>query len=208
MMKKLVIAILFAGVLSLFVAIMPTFAAPVPDHTNFGQQLNASQCNDGGAPVINVTFSVTNDADSGTLGNAWAYDAYNKRVQVWRQADGTYCAVVKYQGKFVTLAGPSPNAAVTGGQVGTGVKGTFEGGYIATFDGMLQSGLQTRGNLGSFNYACDTHFNCPGLFDWVDTYFSGVTTFNQPYWAWNYHAGNNGSWVNASTGNQGDITGN
>jgi hypothetical protein len=205
-MKRLLVAGLTGAMLLSFLA-LPAVAAP-SNHTNFGANLNASQCNSNGSPVLNITFKVTKDADSGTLGNVWAFDNYNKKVQVWPQSDGTFCAVVKYEGKFVTLAGPSPQAATTGGTVGAGVTGTFEGGYIASFDGTLNSGLKTKGNIGTFNFDCDTSYNCPGLFDWVSVYFSGNSYFNQPYWAWNYHGSKNGSWVNASTGNSGDITGN
>lgn len=195
---------LTSSVFALFaVLVAPAFAAPA--HTNYGQNLNASVCNTKGNPVVNVVYKVVNDADSGVAGNAWANDNYTKKVQVWDQKDGTFCAVVKYQGQFVTYAGPSPENT---GTVSAGVKGTFEGGYQAVFDGTLKTGVQTKGNLGTFDYQCDTSFNCPGAFSWVSAYFSGNTTFSQPYWAWNYHAGNNGSWVNASTGNSGDVTGN
>ncbi|TAL69034.1 MAG: hypothetical protein EPN88_06870 [Bacteroidetes bacterium] len=187
---------------------IPAFAAPSV-HTNFGQQVNAAQCNTTGAPILNVTFKVINDADSGTTRPVWAFDSFNRRLQVWEQTDGTFCAIAKYQGQFVTIAGDSPGAAYDiGGTVGDGVKGTVEGGYTANFDGTFTPTLPTKGNLGTYNYACDTLGNCPGAFDWISAYFTGNTTFNQPYWAWNYHAGNNGSWVNASTGNSGDITGN
>ena len=195
--------VLGGGVLSL--ALLGTANAASSVHTNFGQQLNASQCDTSGKPIVNVTFKVTNDADSGVAGNVWANDNYNKKVQVWQQTDASFCSIVKYEGQFVTYAGPSPQNT---GTVGAGVNGTFEGGYQATFDGTFAPSLKTNGNIGSYDYACNGTFTCPGAFDWVGAYFTGNTYFNQPYWAWNYHAGNNGSWVNASTGNSGDITGN
>ena len=195
-MKKILSMVTSVAVLAMAA---PAMAAPAVT-TNFGQQLNASQCNTGGSPIVNVTFKVINDLDSGTAGNNWATDNYNKSVKVWQQSDGTFCAVVKYQGQFTTIAGPSPQNATTGGTVGAGVKGAFEGGYLANFNGTFDPTLKTNGNLGTKDYSS-------GIFDWVSAYFSGNTSFDQPYWAWNYHAGNNGSWVNASTGNQGDITG-
>lgn len=185
-----------AGALMLGLSAVPAFAAPAV-HTNFGQQLNASQCNTSGKPVVNVTYKVINDLDSGLAGN-WATDNYNKSIKVWQQSNGTNCAIVKYQGQFVTFAGPSPENT---GTVGAGVTGTFEGGYQANFDGTFTPTLKTNGNLPLVDYSVEG-------FDWVSAYFTGNTTFDQPYWAWNYHAGNNGSWVNASTGNLGDITGN
>ena len=131
-----------------------------------------------------------------------AVDNYTKKVQVWAQADGTFYAIVKYQGQFVTKAGASPQAAPTGGTVVAGIKGTFEGGYQASFRRNICSDVadqwQSRNNM----------ITATTPFDWVGAYFTGNTAFDQPYWAWNYHAGKNGSWVNASTGNLGDITGN
>lgn len=185
-----------ASALMLGAAIVPAFASPSV-HTNFGQQLNASQCNTSGKPVVNVNYKVTNDTDSGLFGN-WATDNYSKSVKVWSQTDGTFCAIVKYQGQFVTTGPLSPQNGVS---LSAGVKGTLEGGYQANFDGTFTPTLKTNGNLPSVDYSV-------GGFDWVGAYFTGNTTFDQPYWAWNYHAGNNGSWVNASTGNSGDITGN
>lgn len=193
-----------AGVLAILAYAGSVFATPSV-HTNFGQQLNAAQCNTNGKPVLNINFKVVKDADSGVAGNVWAFDNYNKNVKAWDQGDGTFCAIVKYEGQFVTNSGASPQNT---GTLGAGVKGTFEGGYQANFDGTFNPTMKTTGNIGSYNYNCDTNYNCPGIFDWVSTYFSGNSTFSQPYWAWNYHAGNNGSWVNASTGNMGDITGN
>ncbi len=172
-------------------------------HTNFGKTLNASTCNTSGAPIVNVSLKVINDSDSGFGGNAWANDDYVKTIQVWPQADGTNCAIVKYEGQFVTYDGLSPSGNST---VAAGVRGAFEGGYQATFDGTLTPTLPTHGNLGTYDYACDGTFTC-NTFDWVSAYFTGNTFFNQPYWAWDYHAGHNGSWVNASTGSSGDITG-
>lgn len=192
--KILVGAAASAAMLSSFAG--AAFAAPSV-HTNFGQQLNASQCDTSGKPVVNVTYKVTNDVDSGLFGN-WATDNYNKKIQVWDQGSGAFCAIVKYQGQFVTTG---PNSPEEGVPLASGIQGAFEGGYQANFDGTFTPTLKTNGTLPSVNYSV-------GGFDWVGAYFTDNTTFDQPYWAWNYHAGNNGSWVNASTGNLGDITGN
>jgi hypothetical protein len=49
----------------------------------------------------------------------------------------------------------------------------------------------------------------PAYVDWTTQFFTGgVSGFNQVWWGWVYHAGNNGNWVNALSGNFGDITGN
>lgn len=183
---------------ALMFGIVVSFAKASPQSQNF----NLSQCNSKGKMVVNVTFKITNDADSGVAGNAWANDNYNKHIKVWSNNDGGYCAEVKYEGQFVTYKGFSPQNT---GKVGSGIKGTFNGGYTANIEGRFDPLLKTNGNLGPFNWACDESFNCSGYFDWVSAYFPGYTYFSQPYWSWTYHGGKNGIWVNASTGNSGDI---
>jgi hypothetical protein len=43
---------------------------------------------------------------------------------------------------------------------------------------------------------------------WPSLFFDNVAGFDiGDWWGWIYHAGNNGSWANAATGNTGDITG-
>ena len=39
------------------------------------------------------------------------------------------------------------------------------------------------------------------------SYFGSTGSRDQPAWGWTYHTAKNGDWVNASTGNSGDITG-
>jgi len=170
----------------------------------------ASVCKTTGAPLVNVHFKVINDDDSGVAGNAWASDSFIKTIQVWSTSNhplgpNTYCATVGFVGKFVTRAGVSPAGSNT---VSAGIKGTFSGGYLATFTGTFAPTLKTKGNLGIYDYNCNGAFNCPGSFDWVSAYFPGYTNFAQPYWAWKYIAcHHHGMWINASTGNSGDITG-
>lgn len=179
-------------------------AAPA-DHLNFGKQINASQCNAGGKMVINVVQRIINDADSGFASPVWAYDDLTRQIQVWQTGANTFCATVKYQGSWTTIAGPSPMGL---GTIDAGIAGTFEGGYTSTaFTGTLKAAplASTRGNIGTFDYACDNAGNCPGAFFWGDLYFDGVAGFDLAWWGWVYHGGNNGSWVNASTGSSGDI---
>lgn len=202
----------FSSALSLFaLAVLPfvcgsAVAAP-SEHLNWGSQINRSECPNG-ALIINVTEKITNDFDSGTGGNNWPLDDFVRHIKVIETSPGVFCATVSYQGDFTTLAGKSPGNT---GTVGAGVVGTFEGGYIAIrFTGIpLSSPLaNTNGSIGSFNYGCDTDPSCPGYVDWTTQYFSSTSGFNLDWWGWIYHAGNNGSWVNSSGGNSGDITGN
>lgn len=195
-------------VLSVFLAVPPVFAGP-SEHLNWGQQLGSgpSAC-PSGPLVINVVQKVVNDDDSGVAGNAWAFDDFVRQIKVVDTGGGTFCATVSYQGSFTTIPGTSPGGSST---VGDGVVGTFEGGYVSTlFSATLKPApsARVRGSIGTFDYACDTTFDCPGFVDWTTLYFDAVSAFDLAWWGWVYHAGNNGSWVNAISGNSGDITGN
>jgi|SRR5579883_289487 len=182
-------------------------AAP-PEHLNFGKQLAASQCTPGtGKLVINVVQQVTNDADSGFTTPVWAFDDLTRQIQVWQTGATTFCGSLKYQGSWTTIAGPSPSGA---GTIAAGITGTFEGGYTVAITGTLKANpsAKTKGNIGSVDYACDNTGNCPGAAFWADLYFDTSDagfSFSQPFWGWIYHGGNNGTWVNASTGSSGDI---
>jgi hypothetical protein len=185
---------------------LPAFAGP----HRFGQQLSAAQCDPGPTSkmVLNVVFQVTGDADSG-VGGYWAYDSYTKHVQVWDQFDGTYCARVTYNGSFVTVPGTSPAGS---GSVAGGVTGTMGGGYTATIDGatFTPTTKRTKGSIGTKDFGCiiSTGGVASGCnyYSWFADYFTGGTVV-QNFWGWTYNAGDNGTWVNASTGNSGDITG-
>ncbi len=195
-------------VLCVLLSAASVVAAP-GEHLNWGAQLHtgASAC-PSGPLVINVVEKVLNDDDSGVAGNAWALDDFVRQIQVVDTGGGTFCATVSYQGSFTTFAGISPGGT---GVVGAGVVGTFEGGYASTlFSATLKStpGARVRGSIGTFDYRCDAAFNCPGFVDWTTLYFDNVSGFGLAWWGWTYHAGNNGSWVNAISGNSGDITGN
>jgi hypothetical protein len=175
-----------------------------------GNPVNAGQCS--GDLIINVTQKIRNDADSG-FGGYWANDNYTRSIKVWQTAPNTFCAVTTYNGQFTTYAGISPEGT---GKVGAGVTGTFNGGYTSTvFTGTLLSPplKSTHGNIGTFDYACvlsvnNTVSTCPGYVDWTTFYFSSPPGFALATWGWQYTTCNNGSWINASTGSTGDITGN
>ena len=104
-------------------------------------------------------------------------DSYNRQIQVWQAADGTFCATVDYQGQFVTNAGLSPSGA---GLVTAGIRGNFNGGYLTThFTGTLNPSpaYATRGNLGTFDY----NFGAT-VWSWTDTYFTTTAGFDLAWW--------------------------
>ena len=186
----------------------PSFADPDykgDKHFKAGKQLNSKQCKtDDAKKIINVKQKIRNSVDSGIAGNSWAMDDYNRHIEVWKLADGSFCAILKYEGRFVTVPGPSPGNT---GTLDAGIKGTFEGGYRTTvFTGTFAPSVSTHGNIGTFDYQCDISGNCPGLVNWADLYFTDRAGYDLEWWGWVYHAGRHGYWINSIDGNSGDIT--
>ena len=167
-------------------------------------------CNGAGTTLlVNVTFTLKNDADSGFAGNAWANDTIHRTLRIWKQADGSYCAVVGDTGSFVTSAGTSPNKT---GDVTAGIKGRLQGGYVATFTGtpVASPAYADHGGLGTFDLQCDADFNCPGAHPSFTSYVDPTPTassYTLTAWGWIYRTAKHGTWVNQSSGSSGDITG-
>jgi len=145
--------------------------------------------------------------DSGTCGNNWANDTYMRvfDASTTRNPDGTYSVTETFiAGRFVTVAGPSPDACDSSGTAGStiadGVTGSFNGNFLIVVPA-----------TGSFNpnATCDT--GCDTTRGFVATVY-GSATYDIPSFGFTYHA--NGpdliqrEWHNASAdqgGNSGDI---
>jgi hypothetical protein len=184
--------------------------------------------------LVNVTEKVKNDADSGQAGNYWGFDTFTRTIKVWNLGSDTYCATVVYSGTFAALAGQkSPGSTSTTGGILTGDEvGTINGGYVAQITGPLDVTDPTNWPLtgkvnhgGVVDYQCIINPDgtlavdpCPGAVDWTTKYFDTANsgfTFGENPWGWTYvgrdkqgssDAGRaDGVWVNASTGNSGDI---
>lgn len=186
---------------------MPEGTASTINYTlNWGSQVNPSMCSGKvGSPVINITEKITNDIDSGFFGN-WAFDNNNRQIQVWKTdaSENSYCAVVRYEGKFSAPEGaPSPQTGVT---LTNDVNGTFQGGYRATFEGTLAPEVKTKGSIGTIDYACEAldSTGCNRV-NWLSEYFPGYSGFTYGWWGWIYHGGSHGTWINSSIGSFGDI---
>lgn len=200
---------LLIGVLGVIVGVLAILFVNQQSNAKNGNasELTRTSCNASGAPVVDVTQRIINDVDSGQAGNYWGYDTINRQIQVWKVSDGNYCAEVQYEGTFTTIAGqksPGNTGFLTGSE-----RGTFNGGYRADIAGTLldNPSLPTKGHLGTTDYACSLSGNCPGAFDWTTKYFNSSTagfTVNYGWWGWTYKNGTR-VWVNASTGNSGDI---
>lgn len=161
-----------------------------------------------GKLVLNVTYKVTNDVDSGFHMN-WALDNYNKRVQVWQTGESTFYVVASYEGKWQTFLGvPSPGAGLAQGDDGSG---TFQGGYTATFDytGPVE---KAAGYIGTYDFGGgDTLGNAPNPYNVLEEYFPGYSGFaftdGGDGWSWTYHYRSQ-TWLNAggvSEADSGDI---
>ena len=166
--------------------------------------------------VINAVDSGTGLNDYGFVW--WADSEYVQQIQVVQTGPDSFCATVKSQGSFESVGAIVPGAPTTAlaallkVRLAPGSLGTFQGGMINTFTGTFDpGGMRTKGSIGTLDGMCDasTATGCPGpVFSaWREDYFTGVAGSSLPWWGWVYHAGNNGTWVNKTDGNEGDITG-
>ena len=194
MRRSILIAASAALAAALLVPALVAAAPPVLGQ-NWGKSVNASACS-GGTLVLNITYGVTNDADSG-YGGYWALDNYQKLVQVWQESDGSFCVVAHYAGTFTTLAGatdPDGSGTLTGG-----FTGTFAGGYWSPFSGTLNPNpaYPTTGYIGTFDLGGSMSGDATP-FDWTSVYFSSVdwSTWTEPFWGWVYQGGSCGTWYN------------
>ena len=157
-----------------------------------------------------VHFGPINSAsgDSGTCGPDWANDTY-KRVfdaSTTTNPAGTYNVTESFiSGRFVTIAGPSPDACdptgVLDSMVAGGVTGSFNGNFVVVVSG------------GTFNpdATCD-QTSCGTTTDFVATVYGEAATSTVTSFGFTYHANGPGliqrEWMNASAdqgGNGGDI---
>lgn len=175
------------------------------------QGIGARQCVAGhqATEVVNVHYTLRNDADSGFGGNYWASDTIFRHLRIWSEPDGTYCVQVADVGAFVTYAGTSPSGTST---VSAGVRGFLSGGYVTTdVVGTFTPTLPTRGYAGTFDLQCDSSGHCPGKpISWKSYFGSVASSHAFADWGWIYRAGRHGTWLNeagVAAADSGDITG-
>jgi hypothetical protein len=215
------ITVLVVTALVLFLGTSTASLAQTPS-LNWGSEVNPSRCpTDQGYRYleINVTRKVEHDVAPGaghfdasqttpTPPDGWANREFNQHIQVWKigivepPGEGErYCALVRYQGSFVSTGTSDPNGSAA--VLENGVDGTFEGGYRLVFTAEENFTAPTRGHV-------QTVLTSGGATDWLPLYFINVTLDSpEPeWWGWVYHGGRNGTWVNSVGGNvQGNITG-
>ena len=176
---------------------------------NLDKSLNKSQCSvtKKSTEVVDVSYKLINDYDSAVHNNNWANDTIYRQLNIWRNSDNTFCAIVSDNGQIVTLDGDSPNGS---GHISAGVKGTIDGGYTTgqyTSTLLSNPSYSKHGYLGTFDLQCNTDASCPGAHPSITNYTPGWTQ-SQPWWGWAYTTCQNGNWVNSIDGNFGDITDN
>jgi hypothetical protein len=151
--------------------------------------------------------------DSGTCGNNWATDSFNRDFTVRTETNGTNTVVEQFkQGSFITNTGPSPAACDPtytnhGTTLNGGVTGSMHGYFIVSNVGMQTSNSPYCDAMNSTNANCTTA-------TFINTHFAPcypftctVTTFFDHYAAGDQSLIYN-EWKNASSdrgGNSGDI---
>lgn len=161
----------------------------------------------------------SNSTDSGTCGNDWANDTFNRHFTVFQnRADGSLLVVEQFKdGTFMTPASDSPSvnfspgacqtSPVPSGIVNDGIIGRLHGYFIISNVGAQTSQSSYCDATAMSNANCDTT-------TFINTHFAAcypvtctVTTF-----FFHYAAGDQGliynEWKNASAdrgGNSGDI---
>jgi hypothetical protein len=159
-----------------------------------------------GKLVLNLTYNVANDVDSGIQGSNWAFDDYARSLRVVRKGGNRFCAGSTYDGTFTSIAGPSPSGKA---MIPAGIRGTFKGSSVTTFRATFTPGAQrVRGSLGTKDFQCtsaDTKGRCAGTWDWLSAYFTSANdfaTFKYLRYAFVYHAleGGKGTWSDSLSG--------
>jgi len=145
--------------------------------------------------------------DSGTCGNNWANDTFNRFFKVVTDAnpDGTYTVTEDFrQGSFETVAGQSPGACEPGGNptatVGAGVTGKLSGVFnIIVSNGTFNPAARPADLDGD---------GMIGTTDFIGSVFGTGATYDFQHYSFQYTTKNHGSWINSDAGNSGDVSGN
>jgi hypothetical protein len=167
----------------------------------------------GATPTQHYGPYASSSPDSGTCGNNWAEDTFNRDFTVRANNDGTYAVVEQFKdGSFVTNNGLSPGACETtytnhGTTVPAGKTGSMHGYFIISNTGPPTSASPYCDATNPSNTDCTTatfvnsHFTpCYPFTCTVTTYFDHYAAGDQSLL---YH-----QWKNASAdrgGDDGDI---
>lgn len=166
-----------------------------------------------GTPTQHYGPYASGSPDSGTCGNNWAEDTFDRVFTVRTSATGSITVVEQFKnGSFATNAGASPGGCETnlGGTIGAGVTGSMHGYFIISNVGTPTSTSPYCDATDPSNMDCTTA-------TFINTHFApcypavcSVTTYFD-----HYAAGDQGlalhEWKNATCdrgGDDGDIAAN
>jgi hypothetical protein len=153
----------------------------------------------------------TTSADSSTCGGNWAQDlnVRNFTVQLPAVSPGVYEVTEQFaHGHFSTIKGPSPQSCQAGNNntVKGGIQGTWSGHYNLTVSGgslnvngaceLVQADPNDPSNMQCFTAG------------WIHGFFGDTATYTLDNWGFTYNASKTlpkHHWVNAQSGNSGDI---
>ena len=146
--------------------------------------------------------------DSGTCGSDWANDTFKRVFDASTTPTGGVYNVTEsfIDGRFVTIAGPSPDACDPSGTPGSTIVGGVTGSFHGSFQVVVTGGTFDAGGK------CD-ELTCNTTKGFVATVYGAAAKFTTgPSFGFTYHANGPGlidrDWQNASLdqgGNTGDI---
>jgi hypothetical protein len=223
---------LFAAAALFFAAALPASAAPEPPGPGgvsdsalitviasvgddvFSTTDVTSLLDPTGATTQHYGPYASGSPDSGTCGNDWAEDTFNRVFTVHTNPDGTFTVVEQFKdGSFVTNNGPSPGACETniGGTLTMPHNGSMHGYFVIPLPaGEIQTSTDQNCVAQQPNTPCTT----TGFIDshFTPCYFGGTGTCPVTTFFFHYSAGDQSllfhEWKNASMdrgGDNGDI---
>jgi hypothetical protein len=151
----------------------------------------------------NFTFTGQSSQDSSTCGGNWANDTYTRVFKIYpeQNIDGSYRMIEYFtDGHFVTLQGMSPEScqAADANTVSANVHGSFHGNETIKVIG----GVFSRSGAAGWDRTGGTAGFITAAFG------SGATNGGGDFW-FKYTTSNSAAcakkWINAFTGNSGDI---
>jgi hypothetical protein len=183
----------------------PFFADP------FAQELQIEQLNSSSSTQQYGPFP-SGSPDSGTCGNDWAEDTFDRYFKVTPRPDGTFRVYEQFKnGSFVTNDGPSPGACDQTDGTGPGV---VAADLVGKMHGYLDMVVTCLPLSGCPNTTACTPSTCDTTGGFLGTVFPGAIVETQAYFF--HYSGYDGTnqalveheWKNASCnrgGNHGDI---
>jgi len=208
-------------------ALVSTITSPLstPLHTSNAAARTQSASSSSGTSAQHYGPYASGSPDSGTCGNNWADDTYNRHFTVFQNNDGSLLVVEQFKdGNFSTPSTSPPNTNQSPGACNTsptGSGGTVAAGIQGSFHGYFVIPIPTGVSQTSHSQFCDastmSNTDCTTT-KFIDSHFTpacyvgGTGTCPVTTFFFHYSAGDQQliahEWQNASPdrgGNTGDI---